>query len=162
MNEQTQTEPSVSELTQPPAAPEKKRPPARAARVTGGVKPTRRDLVSGKTIPADSGLKAKTVAKRGGKAIGAKAAKRKAQQESKPVARPKGAQNGFTADGRIKRLKTLRDREKDPKAKPGSERHNTFKLYRDNMTVAEFVKAGGKLNNLKRDVKFKHVAVTKG
>ena len=48
-----------------------------------------------------------------------------------------------------------------PLCKPGSERYRTFQLYKDNMLVSEFLAKGGRISHLKRDIEYKHVAVTK-
>jgi hypothetical protein len=47
------------------------------------------------------------------------------------------------------------------KIKPDSAKAKQFVLYKNNMTVAEYLAAGGKITWLTRDVRYQHVSVAK-
>ena len=142
-----QTEPTVAEIIAPPPVPPRPKPepkpapkPARAARVTGGAKPSR-------------------TAKRAGKPIGNGAQKAKAKVETKPAPKAAVKTVPFREDQQIRFLLKINAK------KEGSKVHKVHELFRTCKTVGEFrrkAKAAGLVGKGKEGYGYLKYAVKDG
>ena len=95
------------------------------------------------------------------------AAKRKAAKTAaKKSAAPKAATNGASKAASLRSKEvlgkkiTIKTEEKKNPKREGTRAHKRFSMYKDGMTVEDYIKAGGKKSSVSYDVKKGYIALS--